>query len=123
MQFLDANIFIYSAYENKDMEKCHEIIRAGGMTDTLVLAETFNIVEKTTDMKRAQRFIKSILKSNIKIEDISQNIIFESLKKIDDYNLSIFDMIHYITAKLNDCNTIISYDTDFDNLEIPRQEP
>jgi len=32
-------------------------------------------------------------------------------------------MIHYSCAKMNGCSAILSYDRDFDNLDVERKEP
>ena len=47
----------------------------------------------------------------------------ESFKRIDKYNLNIFDLINYVTALINNCSEFVSYDKHFDNLEIKRVEP
>ncbi|HIG98412.1 TPA: hypothetical protein HA231_03240 [Candidatus Woesearchaeota archaeon] len=52
---------------------------------------------------------------------LDRNSLFEAFGRIGRYHL--FDLIHYITALNNDCAKIISYDKDFDNLEIRREEP
>ena|SRR3989344_3178496 len=123
MEFIDTNILVYSFYENEYMEKCQETIKNGGITNILALTEAFNALEKITNKEKAEKVIKSLLKSNLQIVDLDISILFEALKKIGKYNLSMFDMIHYTSALLNNCESIISYDKDFDNLEIKRIEP
>ena len=126
MEFLDSNVFVQAFYENENTEKCQEIIKKGGLTNTLVLTETFHIVEKIVNREKAEKVIKGILKSNIEIIDLDINLIFESLKKINQHKLSFYDMIHYTCALLNNCSSILSYDKDFDNeknIEIKRREP
>ena len=123
MEFLDANIFIYAFYENEYTEKCQEAIKNGGITNTLILAETFNTLDRITNKEKAHKAVKSLLKSNLHITNLDINTIFEALKRINKHKLSIYDMIHYASALLNNCESILSYDKDFDNLEIPRREP
>lgn len=126
MDFLDSNIFVQAFYENENTEKCQEIIKNGGLTDTLVLTEAFHVIEKIVNREKAERAIKGILKLNIEIIDLNINLIFESLKRINRYKLSFYDIIHYTCALLNNCSSILSYDEDFDNeknLEIKRKEP
>ena len=67
--------------------------------------------------------IKSLFKSDCVVVDLDKNLLFESFKKCEKYNLDTFDLINYITALLNNCTEIISYDGDFDDLEIKRVEP
>ena len=124
MRFLDSNILAYAFYDNEHTEKCQQEIAQGGVTDTFSLVEAFFIIEKETkNREKAQRCIRGLLKSNLQIIDVDINILFESLKKIGMYHLSIFDMIHYTVARLANCEEIMSYDLDFNKLEIPRVEP
>jgi len=123
MKFIDSNIFAYAFYNNEFTEKCQQAIKKGGITNTLNLIEAFFIIEKQTDQETAIKCIKSILSSHIDIINVDIVILFESIKKISNHNLSIFDMIHYVTASINNCESIITYDTDFKNLQIPREEP
>ena len=123
MKFLDSNVLAYAFYSNDYTIKCQNAIKEGGIVDTFNLAEAFFIIEKETGSRElAQKSIKSLLKSNIQIVDVDVNIIFETLKKINHYKLSIFDMIHYSCAIML-CDSIVSYDKDFDGLEIQRIEP
>jgi len=124
MRLLDSNVVSYAFYNNDFTVKCQNAIKDGGAIDTFSLAESFLIIEKETGSREfAQKSIKSLFRLNIQIIDIDLNVIFEALKNINHYKLSIFDMIHYCCAAMNDCDAIISYDKDFDNLEIPREEP
>tara|TARA_Y100000310_G_scaffold211458_1_gene212180 strand:- start:98 stop:469 length:372 start_codon:yes stop_codon:yes gene_type:complete len=123
MRFIDSNVLIYAFYDNEYTEKCQNIIRKGGLVDTFNLIEAFFIIEKQTSKEKAIESIKGLLKSNIHIIDVDVSLLFEAVKRSKKVNLTIFDCIHYVAAKLNDCNEIISYDKDFDNLDIPRKEP
>ena len=123
MRFLDSNIIAYAFYDNENTEKCQRVIREGGMINTFNLIEAFFIIEKQTDKEKAEKCIKSLLKSNIEIIDVDINLVYESLKRIKKYQLSIFDMIHFTCALLNNCDSFVSYDNDFNNLEISREEP
>ena len=124
MKFLDSNVLAYSFYENAHLERCQHALSEGGMTDTFNLIEAFLIIEKETGSReKAQKSIKSLLKSNVQVVEVNVNIVFECLKRINNIKLSIFDAIHYTCALLTGCNAILSYDSDFNNLEIPREEP
>ena len=124
MKFLDSNVIAYAFYKNEYTEKCQNVLREGGLVDVFNLIESFFIIEKETKSKEiAQKSIKSLLKSNIQIVDVDINLLFEALKGINNLKLSIFDAIHYSCALMNGCRAIISYDKDFDNLDIPREEP
>lgn len=121
MKFIDSNILAYAFYENKEKERCREIIREGGISNTINIVEAFNIIQHEANRNHAAEAIKSLLKSNIKIIDVDINIIFEALKRAAKYEkLKFIDLIHYVTALLNNCKEIASFDSDFDNLEIKR---
>jgi len=123
MKFLDSNIIVKAFYENDNREQCQNAIKEGGIIDTFGLSEAFHILEKIVDRKTAQESIKAILKSNLEIIDVTVETIFEALKRTKKYKINIFDTIHYVTALFNNCTAILSYDKDFDNLDIPRKEP
>ena len=53
---------------------------------------------------------------------LDKNLLFEAFKRDEKYNLDTFDLINYTTALLNNCSEIVSYDRDFDGLEIKRVE-
>ena len=121
MNFLDSNILAYSFYENEHKEKCQKLVSEGGMINTLNLVEAFNIIEHQTSRETATKAIRSLLKSNIQIIEVDINLIFECLKKTKQYkHLEFLDLVHYICALQNDCHMIASYDSDFDNLDLPR---
>ena len=119
MKFIDSNIIAYAFYENKFQDSCQRAITEGGVTDTLCLIEAFNIIEYQTTKQNAAECIKGMLKSNTKIVDIDINLIFESLKKSASHpKLRFLDLVHYIVAINQDCEAIVSYDKDFDNLSL-----
>lgn len=121
MRFIDSNILSYAFYDNEHRERCQEIIKNGGIINTLNLIEAYNIIQFETNTEYATESIKSLLKSNIKIIEVNINIVFEALKKTQKYKkLKFIDLVHYVTSLLYNCDEIASYDTDFDNLEIKR---
>lgn len=123
MEFIDSNVLTYAFYGNEYTEKCQELIKSGGLINTFNLIEAFLIIEKETNRANAIKAVRTLLKLDLRIVDLDINLVFEALKRAEKYKLKIFDLIHYTTALLNGCSKIISYDTDFNNLEIPREEP
>jgi predicted nucleic acid-binding protein len=123
MKFIDSNVIIYSFYENENTLSCQQVLKEGGITDTFALAEAFHHIERSTDRKRAQSAIRAILKQNIKICSVDIAVIFQAIKKSQKTKLSFYDLIHYTCAVHTNCSEIISYDKDFNNLDIPRKEP
>lgn len=123
MRFIDSNIIAYAFYDNPNSEKCQKILREEGITDTIVLIEAFNIIENEVSRKYALSSVRSILKSNIKIVNTDISLVFESLKRSEKSKLKFIDLIHYTTAVLSNCTEIVSYDKDFNGLDIKRIEP
>lgn len=123
MRFLDSNIIAYAFYENEFRNACQQAIRSGGAIDTVILIEAFNIIEWQTNRQTALQAIKGIIKANITIVDVDTNLIFETLKRTEKYKkLKFIDLLHYTAALLSHCDSIMSYDKDFDGLEILRSD-
>ena len=93
------------------------------MTDALSLVEAFYVLEDQTTREEAQRCIKGLFKSNITIVDLDLNLLFEAVKNMHRHALNIFDSVHYTCALLNDCDSIVTMDRDFDGLQLAREEP
>ncbi|PIN74635.1 hypothetical protein COV18_07120 [Candidatus Woesearchaeota archaeon CG10_big_fil_rev_8_21_14_0_10_37_12] len=121
MIFIDSNVLAYAFYDNKQTDRCQEIIKRGGLINTLNLVEAYNIIRFETSVENAVKSIRSLFKSNLKIVEVDMNVVFEALKRAEKYNkLKFIDLVHYVTCLLNNCESIASYDSDFDNLEIKR---
>ena len=124
MRFIDSNILAYAFYQNTRQEACQNAIKQGGITDTFTLAEAFNIIQSETDQNNAVRAIRGLLKSNLTILNTDVNAIYETTKRAEKHkNLKFIDLLHYTLAALNTCTSILSYDKDFDRLDLPREEP
>ena len=122
--FLDANVIIKAFTENNDKEKCRRMLYEEFVTNTLCLIEAqHGISVIKNDKIFASDCIKSIFKRNVPIVPIDKNLLFESFKRIEKYELSLFDLINYVTALINNCSEFVSYDKHFDGLEIKRAEP
>ncbi len=123
MKFIDSNILAYAFYENEFQENSRDVIREGGVTDTLCLIEAFNIIEMQTNREIAIKSIRGLLRSDLKVINTDINAVFEALKRSSEYKqLKFLDLIHYIVAVIHNCEAIVTYDSDFDRLEIPREE-
>ncbi len=124
MKFIDANIVIKAFTEDDDQESCRKLLSSEFVTNTLVLVEAFNAISRIkNDRVAASNSIKSLFKANCIIVDLNRNLLFESLKRIDKYNLDFPDLIHYTSALTNNCSEIVSFDKDFDNTDLRRIEP
>lgn len=122
--FIDANVIVKSFTDNNDKEKCRSILQEEFITNALCLVEAQDAITKISgDSVYGANCVKSLFKGRGTIVPLDRNILFEAFRRIERYRLNIFDLIHYLTALNNDCARIISYDKDFDNLEIRREEP
>ena len=122
--FIDANVIIKAFTDNDDKERCRQILSEEFITNTLCLVEAHYTISIIKNNKiYASNCIKSLFKGDNTIIQLDKNLIFESFRRIDKYDLDIFDLINYTTALINSCIEFISYDHHFDNLEIKRVEP
>ena len=122
MKFLDSNIIAYAFYENEFQKACQQALRDGGIINTVTLIEAIHVIELQTERETAIRAVKGIMKANIEIIDVDTNLLFQTMKRAEKYTkLKFIDLLHYTTALLSDCESILSYDADFDGLEIPRE--
>ena len=122
--FIDANVIIKAFTENIDKEKCRRILFEDFVTNTLCLVEAQHAISIIKNDKRyASECIKSLFKSNGIIIQLDKNLLFESSKRIEKYDLNIFDLINYTSALIMNCSEFVSYDNHFDGLEIKRVEP
>ena len=120
MRFIDSNVLAYAFYHNQHTDNCQYILRQGGIINTLNLIEAFHIIEHETSRDHAVKAMRSLLKLDFKIISLDINIVFNAIKQAINRRLSIFDLIHYVTALEENCREIVSDDSDFDNLNIKR---
>ena len=124
MRFIDANVIIKAFTDNEDKEECRSVLQEEFVTNTLVLVEAFNAISRIkNDKLSASNCVKSLFKANCIIMDLNRDLLFESLKRINKYGLDFPDLIHYTSAVLNNCSEIVSFDRDFDNMDLKRIEP
>lgn len=122
--FIDANVIIKAFTENHDKEKCRKVLSEPFVTNTLCLVEAQHGIAVIKNNKvYASRCVQALFKSSGIIVSLDKNLLFESLKRIEKYQLTAFDMINYATALMHNCSVFVSYDKDFDGLEIKRGEP
>ena len=123
-EFIDANVIVKAFTENEEAKACRDALQNDFVTTMLCLVEAQHIISRITkDKVYASNSVKSLLRGSGAILDLDRNLLFETLKRIEKYNLSIFDLVSYVASLLNNCSEFISYDKDFDGLEIKRVEP
>lgn len=122
--FVDANIIVKAFTDNKEKEKCRGILQEEFVTNALCLVEAQDAITKISgNSVYGANCVKSVFKGGGAIVPLDRNLLFEAFRRIEKYNLNIFDLVHYATALINECAAIVSYDKDFDGLEIKRVEP
>ena len=121
--YLDSNVLAYAFYENAHQEACQQTIEKGGVIGTLCLMEAFHAIERETSREVAQDCVRKLLRGNFQIIGMDINMFFEALKRTAHAKLNMADTIHYTCALLTNCSAILTFDKDFNGLDIPREEP
>lgn len=124
-KFVDSNVIIFAFTNSSQKQECRNILTEENLiTNTLVLLESYAKITTINSEAYARAAIRNILGlANIKVMDFTNNLFFESVKRSQKYKLKISDLAHFTTALLHNCNEIISYDRNFDGLDIKRVEP
>jgi|SRR3989339_546224 len=129
MYLIDTNIFLEVLLSRKNKDKCSSFLKEvqegnikAIMTDfslhsLLVLMESFGKLKELKEFLIIISQFKGLMIYNTTIED--------ELKIIDisiNSKLDFDDAVQYYTAKENSAS-IVSYDKDFDKLDVKRIEP
>ena len=122
--FVDSAVLIKAFTENPDKHKCRAIVHEKFVTNTLCLVEAYHFISLISKSKtHATMSIKSLFKGDCVVVDLDKKLLFEAFKRAEKYKLDAFDLINYVSALLSNCTEFVSYDKDFDELEIKRTEP
>lgn len=126
VKFLDSDVIVFAFTNNPKKEECRKLIyNEDIVVNTLVLLESYSkIATITKRIELAAGMVKEFYRmENIEIVNFDINLLFGAIKRTEKYSLKISDLVHYTTALLKGCYSIISYDKDFNNLELKREEP
>ena len=122
--YVDSNIFILSVINHASLgDKAREVLKKindnqiRAFSSCLTLDEVFYVLKKNLDKEDFNEFLETIFSVNIKWLEANINIIKESAEIIKRYNLEPRDAIHVATMKLNNINSIISQDDNFDKIK------
>ena len=124
--FVDSDVIVFAFSDNPKKEKCRQVIyNEDIIVNTLILLESYSkIATITKKLELAEGMVKEFYRmENAEIINFDINLFFEAVKRNKKYNLRISDLVHYTTALLKGCSSIVSYDQDFNNLEIKKIEP
>lgn len=131
--FIDANIFlrVFVKENEKHYKECFNLLKLvkngkiKAFTSSLVIAEVNWVLNRfyQTTKKHRIRLIKSILKFNgLKIRDESNPLL--GIHFYEKYNIKFIDALIAANNLIYKNNiAIISYDKDFDKLNVKRIEP
>ncbi len=123
MRFIDSTILSYAFYQNPHQIESQKVLEGEGITDSINLIEAFNVIENVTNRETAIKSIRAVLRSHLQVIPVDGKIVFEAMKRGQKYKrLRFIDLIHYTIALLMNCSSIVTYDKDFNDLEIPRDE-
>lgn len=130
MKYLDTNILVYAIEQHPEYGRsCTHILRmiqnkkltVGA--STLVLLETVGVLRKLNGILKRKKHrpldihenISAILSLPIVWFDLNP-VIIKRATRYDD-SIQTNDLIHVVTAELNEMKEIISADTDFDRVD------
>ena len=124
-KFVDSNVIIFAFTNSSQKQECRSILNEENLvTNTLVLLESYAKITTINSEIYARAAVRNILSlANIKVMDFTNNLFFESIKRSQKHKLKISDLVHFTTALLHNCSEIVSYDRNFDGLDIKRAEP
>ncbi len=122
--YIDSNIFIHSTLDKDELgENCRKVLEKiengslNASSSYLVLDEVLWILQNEIGKKDALRSTKMFLSLPIKWIDVKRDIIFQTLNIYGNCDLDQRDAIHLASIKKAKMTTILSEDSDFDEIE------
>jgi uncharacterized protein len=134
MQYVDSNVFLYSALYSPDLEpkakKAKEILQKienkelSAATSTLTWDEVVWVATKllgrTDGIAQGQKLLGF---PNLEFINVDEGIIVQAQSLMDKYKLSPRDSIHVASALSRKATIIISDDEDFDQIKEIKRTP
>lgn len=122
--YIDSNIFIYATLDTEQLGKqCRTVIKAINQqkitcaSSYLVIDEVLWILKKQIGRADALTIIKSILSLPIKWIDVNNTVIINLISLFEQTTLDPRDTLHLASMKELALSTIITEDSDFDNIK------
>ncbi len=122
--YIDSNIFIYSTLDKDELgENCRKVLEKiengslNASSSYLVLDEVLWILQNEIGKKDALKSTKMFLSLPIKWIDVKRDIIFQTLNIYGNSDLDPRDAIHLASMKKAKMTTLLSEDSDFDQIE------
>ncbi|MFW6083468.1 MAG: type II toxin-antitoxin system VapC family toxin [Thermoplasmatota archaeon] len=124
MKYIDSNVLIYGTLDNSEKgEWCRDLLRKiekgeeKGGSSFLTYDEVFWKVNKSTSKEDALEATETILTMpNLRFFEVNSEIIWESHRIIKERGFDPRDAIHASTAIVHGIFTIVTKDSDFDDL-------
>lgn len=132
LTFIDANIFLELALEDKNAEKCENLLRKikngeikAKTSDFIIYTCLLQIQQKLKSTKIMKEFVLLINDlSSLEIIRPSLQEIYDAIKISEEYKLDFDDGLVVSCMVNNDIRDLISFDKDFDKVKlIKRNEP
>lgn len=122
--YIDSNIFIYASIDAEQLGKqCRRIIDAidqqviSCASSYLVIDEVLWILKKHIGRKDSLTITRSILSLPIKWIDVNDAVMIRLIDRFEKTTLDPRDTLHLASMKEQKLTTIITEDTDFDNIK------
>jgi uncharacterized protein len=121
--YIDSNIFIFAALDNTELgDNCRKILdmiqnkKITCASSYLTIDEIVRVLKKKIGKEKAVRIVKATLSMPIKWIDVDRTIILRMLEDYKDNNLDPRDSLHLSSLRSAGITTILSEDSDFDNI-------
>ena len=127
---IDTNIFLEILLEQKRADECRDLLDMFYEQNQPIIISLFSVHSILINLinrkkfEKAEEFVTKIKRSEhilVYRDDIEDH--FEIIEICNDTKLDFDDGIQYYIAKKARCSAIISYDSDFDDLDIKRKTP
>ena len=124
-KYLDSNVFLYPLlYEDKKSLVCKELLlkiarnEIEGFTSFLTWDEVTYKIRKILGRDKSIIHGDLFLKiANLTFVDVDSKVVTKSQEIIKNFNVSPRDAIHLATALLNNCDSFVTDDSDFDKIK------
>jgi predicted nucleic acid-binding protein len=122
--YIDSNIFIFAAVDQTELgDNCRKLldkIQNNELTcgsSYLTIDEVIWVIKKKLGKENAVRIAKASLSLPVKWIEVGRTIMFRMIEHFNDNNLDPRDCLHLSSMREAGINTILSEDTDFDDVK------
>lgn len=122
--YIDSNIFIFAAMDRTDLgEGCRKVLQMiqdreiTCASSYLTVDEVIWVLKKKLGKENAVRISKATLSLPVKWLDVDRSIISSMIDNYRENTLDPRDCLHLSSMKANGIDTILTEDSDFDNIK------